>query len=212
MARLNSWLSADVMHALGWALIHSLWQCLALAALAAVLMAFSRRPSIRYLVATGALVAMLAAPVATFLILMKPAAPVHALLPPRGPRFLPYSCAANPPSVTSMALGAAPTAVNNGAAIALRILRSVFFRRVFSRRIFFPEHPALAGWWGRGFAASRSSVCASPAAFCFWNISAAASPASPALASSRYARICSTDSAWTAPSGIWNAAGFRRRR
>ena len=64
MARLDSWLSADVMHALGWALIHSLWQCLGLAALAAILMAFSRRPTIRYLVATAALVAMLAAPMA----------------------------------------------------------------------------------------------------------------------------------------------------
>ena len=79
MARLNSWLSADVLHALGWALIHSLWQCLGVAALAAILMAFSRRPSIRYLIATGALVAMLAAPVATFFILMTPAAPVHVM-------------------------------------------------------------------------------------------------------------------------------------
>jgi beta-lactamase regulating signal transducer with metallopeptidase domain len=79
MARLNSWLSPEVMHALGWALIHSLWQCLGLAALAAIAMAFSRRPSIRYVIATAALVATLAAPAATFLILMKPAAPVHAL-------------------------------------------------------------------------------------------------------------------------------------
>jgi len=79
MARLNSWFSSDVTHALGWALIHSLWQCLSLAALAAVLMAFSRRPSIRYLFATGALIAMLAAPTSTFLILMEQAAPVHAL-------------------------------------------------------------------------------------------------------------------------------------
>jgi len=39
------------MHALGWALIHSLWQCVGLAALAAILMACSRRPSIRYLIA-----------------------------------------------------------------------------------------------------------------------------------------------------------------
>ena len=36
MASLNSWLSADVLHALGWALIHSLWQCLGVAALAAL--------------------------------------------------------------------------------------------------------------------------------------------------------------------------------
>lgn len=81
MASLSSWLSADMMHALGWALIHSLWQCVGLAALAAILMAASRRPSIRYIVATGALLAMLAAPAATFLILMRPAATTQALLP-----------------------------------------------------------------------------------------------------------------------------------
>src|SRR5271168_685393 len=73
MTRLDSWVSPDIMHALGWALIHSLWQALSVAALAAGLMAFSRRPSVRYLVATGALALMLAAPVATFLLLMKPA-------------------------------------------------------------------------------------------------------------------------------------------
>ena len=61
---LNSWLSADVMRALAWALIHSLWQCLAVAALAAVLMAFSRRPPLRYMIAVGALAVMLALPAA----------------------------------------------------------------------------------------------------------------------------------------------------
>jgi hypothetical protein len=66
MVSVNSWLSPGVMHALGWTLIHSLWQCLGVAALAAAVMIFSRRPSIRYLVALSALVAMLALPVATF--------------------------------------------------------------------------------------------------------------------------------------------------
>lgn len=78
MASANSWLSADVMHALGWALLHSLWQGLAVAALAASLMAFCRRPSLRYLIATGTLALMLAVPVATFFLLMKPDAPVQA--------------------------------------------------------------------------------------------------------------------------------------
>jgi beta-lactamase regulating signal transducer with metallopeptidase domain len=81
MARLDSWVSPTVMHALGWALIHSLWQAVGVAALAAVLMAFSRRPSVRYLAGVGALALMLALPVATFFVLMKSAAPVHALLP-----------------------------------------------------------------------------------------------------------------------------------
>ncbi len=76
MASLNSWLSETVLHALGWALIHSLWQCLAVAALAALVMAFCRRPSIRYIIAVGALALMLAAPVATFFLLMR--APVPA--------------------------------------------------------------------------------------------------------------------------------------
>jgi len=138
MARLNSWLSADVMHALGWALIHSLWQCLGLAALAAVLMAFSRRPSVRYLVATGALVAMLAAPVATFLVLMNPAAPVNALLPARAASpFFVAPAAMNPPSAISMAPGAASPALNKGAAF-LRPAAS--HRETATALEDFPEH------------------------------------------------------------------------
>jgi beta-lactamase regulating signal transducer with metallopeptidase domain len=109
MARLGSWLSAEVMHALGWALIHSLWQCLGLAALAAVLMAFSRRPSIRYLVATGALVLMLAAPVATFLVLMEQDAPAHALLHPSpAPPVFTASASMAAADGTPIALGAIP--------------------------------------------------------------------------------------------------------
>ena len=117
MARLGSWLSADVMHALGWALIHSLWQCLALAALTAVLMAFSRRPSVRYLIATAALVMMLAAPAATFFILVKQASPVHALLPPSAaPPFFAASAAAQN---LGIAPGAAMGFTRQAAAIAL---------------------------------------------------------------------------------------------
>jgi len=82
MASPDSWLSPDVLHALGWALIHSLWQALSVAALAASLMTFSRRPSIRYLVAVGALALMLVLPVATFFGLMKSAASAHAFQSP----------------------------------------------------------------------------------------------------------------------------------
>ena len=87
MPRLDSWLSAELIHALGWALIHSLWQCLALAALAAALMACSRRPSLRYLAAMAALIAMLAAPVATFLVLLRPTAPLHGVVSPAPAMF-----------------------------------------------------------------------------------------------------------------------------
>ncbi|MES2253710.1 MAG: M56 family metallopeptidase [Pseudomonadota bacterium] len=78
MERLIDGLSVGVLHALGWTLIHSAWECLGVAALAAILMDFFRRPAIRYLVATGALAAMLALPVATFLILVTPAASVSS--------------------------------------------------------------------------------------------------------------------------------------
>jgi beta-lactamase regulating signal transducer with metallopeptidase domain len=61
------WLSPSTMHALGWTLLHSLWQDTALAALAALLLTFFRRASIRYALALATLLLMLAAPVATFL-------------------------------------------------------------------------------------------------------------------------------------------------
>jgi beta-lactamase regulating signal transducer with metallopeptidase domain len=80
MARLDSWLAPNVMHALGWALIHSLWQGVAAAALAAALMAFSRKPSVRYLIGVAALTLMLAAPAATFLLLLQPATLAPAVL------------------------------------------------------------------------------------------------------------------------------------
>ena len=66
MTALMNWLSPTVMHSLGWALLHFLWQGTALAALAAAAMALCRRASARYLVGVGALVLMLLSPVATF--------------------------------------------------------------------------------------------------------------------------------------------------
>ncbi len=80
MTRLTSWLSADVMHALGWALIHSLWQGLGVVALAMLAMAFCRRPSMRYLIGVAALAVMLAAPAATVLVLMRPPVSVLPIL------------------------------------------------------------------------------------------------------------------------------------
>src|SRR6185437_7983984 len=118
MAGLSSWLSTNVMQALGWALIHSLWQCVGLAALAAILMTLSRRPAVRYLIASGALIAMLAAPAATFLILMKPAAPFQALTPARPSLFVGLT-AINPPDTMPAAHGDLPKPVNHGAAFAL---------------------------------------------------------------------------------------------
>ena len=62
----SNWLSPEVMRPAGWALLHSLWQGTALAALAVVAMAPFRKASARYVVAVGMLLLMLAAPVATF--------------------------------------------------------------------------------------------------------------------------------------------------
>jgi membrane protein implicated in regulation of membrane protease activity len=52
MTSLTNWLSPGVMHSVGWALLHFLWQGTAAAALAAVLMTLFRRASARYVVAS----------------------------------------------------------------------------------------------------------------------------------------------------------------
>ena len=126
MTGLGSWLSPDVLHALGWALIHSLWQCLGLAALAAALMVLSRRPSIRYLVAVSALALMLAAPVATFFVLMKSAVSTHAFLPANPVSFISAGSQTvyAPPaaSVNTSPADAMPAAMDNGVIGALENL------------------------------------------------------------------------------------------
>src|SRR6185437_5234238 len=61
------WLSPAAIEALGWTLIHFVWQGTAIAALAAMLMRFSPRPSTRYATGVAALALMSAAPVVTFL-------------------------------------------------------------------------------------------------------------------------------------------------
>jgi len=66
---LTNWLPPSALHSLGWTLLHFLWQGTAIAAVAAVLTSLSRRASARYALAVGALVLMLAAPIATFLLL-----------------------------------------------------------------------------------------------------------------------------------------------
>jgi beta-lactamase regulating signal transducer with metallopeptidase domain len=126
MTGIVSWVSPDVMHALGWALIHSLWQCLGIAALAAALMVLSRRPSIRYFVAVGALALMLAAPVASFFILMKSAAAARAFPPSNSGSFIfagsePLYAPA-PPSVTASPAAVMPATMGNAVVGALENL------------------------------------------------------------------------------------------
>lgn len=61
-----NWLSPNSLHALGWALVHFLWQGTALAAFAAAAMTLCRSTSTRYIIGVSALVLMFFAPFATF--------------------------------------------------------------------------------------------------------------------------------------------------
>ena len=62
---LSNLVSANMMHALGWALLHFLWQGAALAALAAASMSLCRGTA-RYVTGVAVLGLMLLTPVATF--------------------------------------------------------------------------------------------------------------------------------------------------
>src|SRR5579885_1431520 len=68
---LVNWISPSTMHALGWALLHFVWQGTARAAFAAVAMALSRRTQIRYLIGVATLALMLLAPAATFVLYLQ---------------------------------------------------------------------------------------------------------------------------------------------
>ena len=65
----SQWLAPDVLRNLGLALSHFVWQGAAIGALAAAAIAFARRAAARYALGVAALCLMLAAPVATFLVL-----------------------------------------------------------------------------------------------------------------------------------------------
>src|SRR5271169_5667015 len=76
----------SMVDALGWALIHSLWQCAAIALFFAAVNLALRRASanLRYLLGYASLLAMPAAMAATFLALLQPhhsVAPFSASLP-----------------------------------------------------------------------------------------------------------------------------------
>ncbi|MGH9863941.1 MAG: M56 family metallopeptidase [Candidatus Acidiferrales bacterium] len=69
MSEFANWFSPTVMRPLGWALVHFLWQGLALAALLSVAMTVCRRASTRYAAGIVTLLLMVAAPVITFFVL-----------------------------------------------------------------------------------------------------------------------------------------------
>jgi bla regulator protein blaR1 len=68
MTLLTEWISPAVLRTLALSLLHFLWQGAALAALAYVALALCQKASTRYVIAVVALIAMLASPVATFLV------------------------------------------------------------------------------------------------------------------------------------------------
>jgi beta-lactamase regulating signal transducer with metallopeptidase domain len=69
MTNFANWMPSSMMQPLGWALVHFLWQGLAVAALGSVAMALSRSARTRYAIAVGALILMVAAPIGTFFFL-----------------------------------------------------------------------------------------------------------------------------------------------
>jgi beta-lactamase regulating signal transducer with metallopeptidase domain len=71
MIHVAEWFSPGLLQPLGLALLHFLWQGAALAALAALVMSLTRNASTRYVLGIAVLVAMVAAPVVTFVALQR---------------------------------------------------------------------------------------------------------------------------------------------
>ncbi|MEQ1353942.1 MAG: M56 family metallopeptidase [Candidatus Acidiferrum sp.] len=69
MTSVGGWFAPETMRLVGMALLHFLWQGAAIAAVAFLAMSFARRTSAKYLVGVAMLVAMVAAPAVTFLVL-----------------------------------------------------------------------------------------------------------------------------------------------
>jgi beta-lactamase regulating signal transducer with metallopeptidase domain len=78
MSEFGNWFSPTVMRPLGWALVHFLWQGLALAALLSVAMTVCRKASTRYAAAVVTLLLMVAAPIITFVVLQRGASAASA--------------------------------------------------------------------------------------------------------------------------------------
>ena len=123
------WLSPHAMHALGWSLLHFLWQGTALAALAAVLMALFQRSSARYVVGVSVLVLMSLAPLATFSYLQ------HADVPSNARKSTPLVSAAWPLATsTSPTIPSQTLRVSSSDAIAWLVQAWLFGVAIFSLR------------------------------------------------------------------------------
>jgi beta-lactamase regulating signal transducer with metallopeptidase domain len=71
--------SLEALHALGWTLLHFVWQGAALAALLAAALMVSRNANVRYALGIGTLILMMAAPVVTFAWLNRTPSPTAAV-------------------------------------------------------------------------------------------------------------------------------------
>ncbi len=124
------WISPQLAHTLGWALLHFLWQGLALAALCSAFMAMCRTASVRYLIALATLILMLAAPLMTFFVLRHSATTVASTT-----KFASTSSAAAPDlpsaSVSAAVLPAAPNSPAPLRSDGLLWLVEVWFAGVF---------------------------------------------------------------------------------
>jgi beta-lactamase regulating signal transducer with metallopeptidase domain/uncharacterized protein YnzC (UPF0291/DUF896 family) len=124
------WLSPHAMHALGWSLLHFLWQGTALAALAAVLMALCRRSSARYVVGLSVLVLMSIAPLVTFSYLQQTDVPSSVRnSSPLVSAAWPLATSTRSASVSSQSLR-----VSSSDAIALLVQAWLFGVAIFSLR------------------------------------------------------------------------------
>src|SRR5271155_1102103 len=65
------WLTPDITRAVALAILHFLWQGVALAALASAAMALSQNAATRYAIAVGVLALMFLAPGLTFIVLQQ---------------------------------------------------------------------------------------------------------------------------------------------
>jgi beta-lactamase regulating signal transducer with metallopeptidase domain len=101
------------MYALGWTLIHFLWQGAAIAALAAASMSFCRRSSTRYVTGVAALALMLAMPFVTLHLLNGPELRTSASI-----SSAPFSATAIPLETSGLA-ASSTTTINNPVAVPL---------------------------------------------------------------------------------------------
>src|SRR5579863_8466756 len=109
MNAFSQWLAPDVLRNLGLALSHFIWQGAAIAAIAAAAIALTRSAASRYLIGVAALLVMVAAPVATFMVLRNTPSAANQFANPGAPLTLLASPAAKIAVPTNAALSQAPS-------------------------------------------------------------------------------------------------------